>query len=140
MIPESWTRRSQRHAERRARLVPLLLILALAPASCRSFYPQDSPFRAEGATITLEVENRDFSDVTLYALPGRDGPSVMRRIGTVLGNSSEAYSISGDLAGALRIRITTAAGANCVTQPLDVRPGDTLKLVIDLDFYGRHCQ
>jgi hypothetical protein len=110
----------------RLRLLPLLL--ALACAGGRS--DDASPDPAAGPA-TLEVENQNFLDMTVYVVDG----GVRQRIGVAPGNATTSLTISERLirGGASPLRFLCdpiGSGGPPVSEEIVVVPGDVVELVI----------
>ncbi|MDX1492610.1 MAG: hypothetical protein R3253_00945 [Longimicrobiales bacterium] len=128
-----------------SRLRPLLALAAIAATSaCSAFTPAPTPPGAEPFTqvgradsITLLVDNRNFSEVRLYVL--RRGTA--RSLGVVGGKAQAEFEIDWDMSDPIRIRIHVLAGPTCTTEELLADPGDTLELQIDQNFmHSRQCR
>ena len=106
----------------------LALLVALLPA-CNAFRRQSTADQAN-PTI-LEVDNRGFVDMTVYAL--RDSERI--RLGTATGNqkttiSIPAYLLNG-MAATLRFIADPIGGTRAsVSEEITVVPGDTVGLMI----------
>lgn len=88
-----------------------------------------SPYTGtEGATtVELEVRNDNFADATLHALRGTE----RIRLGVVGGHGGRTFRLDWRFSQPLRIEIDLLAGGRCVTEPLQVDPGDELYLRIE---------
>jgi len=109
---------------------------ALATAGCASGNPQSagSPFSqdlAERREIKISVQNNNFSDATLWTLV-RDGRR--QRLGQVTGKSEAVFTVPWNFSEPMRIEFDLVAGPRCTTENLDVDPGDTLEMIIAVDF------
>ena len=80
-------------------------------------------------TVSIHVQNLNFNDATLWAV----SPSGRQRLGVVGGKGDAVYRIPWTIPQTLQIEINVLAGSRCTTQPLQVDPGDTLELQIQLD-------
>lgn len=100
-------------------------------AGCSST-SQGSPFEGPGrASIQIVVENRQFSDATIYVL----SDSGRERLGIVTGKGSETFSFRWLGVRELRIEIDMLAGQSFRTQPLSVTQGDSLRLYVERPVY-----
>jgi hypothetical protein len=113
----------------RARVAPILLILAVACHSGKSDQPNDQAEPVEKTTLT--VINQGFLDMDIYALP-QDGARI--RLGTSNGNSTQHFNMPDYL---VRTPITmrflmVPIGGNYAprSQQIQVNPGDEVDLTI----------
>jgi hypothetical protein len=109
-------------------LIPLILVVAAIPACAvlpgRSSAP-DPDEEAIPREITLEVDNQNFHDATLYAI--RSGER--RRIGNVSGLKTGRFSfVWSDLD--LRVEIHLLSVGSYFTRPIMIEPGDGVKLTV----------
>lgn len=107
-------------------LLPLLLLLACATG--RS--DDDAPAPASGPA-TLEVQNQNFLDMTVYVVNG----GLRQRIGVARGNATTSLTIPDRLvrggASPLRFLCDPIGGQGLpVTEEIMVEPGDVVELVI----------
>lgn len=109
-----------------------LVLLLLVVVACRSARDGDggAPGPARGPA-TLEVENQNFLDMTVYVLEG----GARQRLGEARGNSTTSLTIPGRLirggASPLRFLADPIGGEGLpVTEEIVVEPGDTVTLVI----------
>lgn len=87
-------------------------------------------------TISIHVQNLNFNDATLWAVSN----SGRQRLGVVGGKGDAVYRIPWTFPQRLQIEIDLLAGSRCTTEPLQVDPGDSLELQIQLDLsMQRHC-
>ncbi len=84
----------------------------------------------ERQEVRISIQNRNFSDVTLWTLV-RDGRR--QRLGTVTGKSDAVFTLPWRFSEPMRLEFDLLAGPRCVTDNLDVDPGDTLELQIATD-------
>lgn len=117
----------------RARLRATLALVAIAlSAGCASSgrpLEGGGPFTQAGAgtsTVRLVVQNRNFQDARLYYL--RRGARMA--LGVVTGKNDAEFVIDWDLPDLMRIEINLLAGPRCLTEELQVDPGDILELQI----------
>jgi hypothetical protein len=110
----------------------LLTLLLLVIGACRSAREADDnrPGPARGPA-TIEVENQNFLDMTVYVVEG----GVRQRLGAARGNSTTTLTIPGRLirGGASPLRfLADPIGQEGlpVTEEIMVEPGDTVELVI----------
>ena len=109
---------------------------ALALVACASGNPRSagSPFSqdpAERQEIKISVQNNNFSDATLWALV-RDGRR--QRLGQVTGKTEAVFTVPWSFSEPMRIEFDLVAGPRCTTESLDVDPGDTIEMIIAVDF------
>ncbi|HEX2218735.1 MAG TPA: hypothetical protein VHG35_08005 [Gemmatimonadales bacterium] len=109
------------------RLLPLLLLLA-ACAGRQSDEGTPSPNRGPA---TLQVENQNFYDMTVYVVDGVQ----RQRLGVARGNSTTSLTIPDRLvrggATPLRFLCDPIGGQGLpVTEEIVVQPGDVVELVI----------
>lgn len=111
------------------------LALALAASGCAGGQtPQGGggPFAAAAdgpRTVTIHVTNLNFNEARLWAV-SRGG---RERLGVVGGKGDAVYRISWPVSEPMQIEIDLLAGPSCVTEPLEVDPGDDLELQIAVD-------
>jgi hypothetical protein len=78
----------------------------------------------------LQVENRGFADMVIYAISG----SQRTRLGIATGNSTKAFTIPNTLlrgAGTLRFLADPIGGSRTpISEEMAVQPGDILTLTI----------
>ena len=108
----------------------LLLLLLLVVGACRSARDGEAPGPARGPA-TLEVENQNFLDMTVYVLER----GARQRLGEARGNSTTSLTIPERLirggASPLRFLADPIGGEGLpVTEEIVVEPGDTVTLVI----------
>ncbi len=113
--------------------LPALVACMLPAWGCGGYggggggYDELEPFETPPAEeVTLAVENRNFSDATLYALS--EGGHRLR-LGTVPGNGADTFRFRWQY-GDIRIEIKLLAGGKQVTQSMLVDRGDELELVV----------
>jgi hypothetical protein len=116
----------------------------LAATACASGGPQSggSPFSedlAERQEVRIAIQNNNFSDATLWTLV-RDGRR--QRLGIVTGKTESVFTVPWTFSEPLRIEFDLVAGPRCVTENIDVDPGDTLELQIatDLSMMSSWCR
>jgi hypothetical protein len=104
----------------------ILFLVILAACTGRS--PQSSP-KPDSETI-LQVENRGFSDMVIYAVSG----SQRIRLGTATGNSTKNFPLPQYLVrggGTLRFMADPIGGHRTpVSEEMSVQPGDVVTLTI----------
>lgn len=101
--------------------------------------PSTEPFTDTGRpdSITLLVQNRNFSDARLFLL--RSGATLP--LGVVNGKGEEEFKVDWRISEPIRIRIEILAGPSCTTREILADPGDTLELQIDQNFmHSRACR
>jgi len=78
----------------------------------------------------LQVENRGFADMVIYAVSGAQ----RTRLGIATGNSTKAFPIPNTLlrgAGSLRFLADPIGGSRTpITEEMAVQPGDIVTLII----------
>ncbi|MBT8489275.1 MAG: hypothetical protein HKN72_07210 [Gemmatimonadetes bacterium] len=122
----------------------LALTATLVAAACSGFTPDPQapdaqPFTDVGppTSITLLVQNRNFSDARLFVL--RRGATLP--LGVVGGKDESEFDVDWDISDPIRIRIEILAGPSCTTEELLADPGDVLELQIDQNFmHSRQCR
>jgi len=117
-----------------ARLVPTI-VAALACAACATAGPRLSNNDAWSSTdrppqVRLIVQNRNFSDARLYAVRR----SARESLGIVGGKQDAEFMLEWPSPEPLRIEINMLAGPRCVTEEMQVDPGDILELQIAVVF------
>lgn len=112
----------------RRRMVGLALAATLMGACGGG--PARNPFEASrgGSTtqIRISVENRNFTDVRVYAVT----PSGDRPLGVVGGNQTERFRLEWRQLGTLYFRLDFLAGAQYTTQAVSVSPGNQVDVEI----------
>lgn len=108
------------------RPVPLLVLLALL--ACGGRDPESGP--SPESSALLQVENRGFADMVVYAVSGAQ----RIRLGIATGNTTRAFTIPSILlrgAGPLRFLADPIGGSRTpVSEELVVQPGDIVTLSI----------
>jgi hypothetical protein len=98
--------------------------------------PDPGPFNEQGQadeTLTIEVLNRGFEELTIHALwVGRT-----RRLGNVGGTRTAEFIMPWAWTDELRLRIAVLAGSECLTRPIFASPGDHIYL--EVQQYLRSC-
>jgi hypothetical protein len=115
------------------RALACALVLSAAACGTRTSYPGQDPFAEGGGAaqdLRIQVRNNNFYDATLTAVSdvGR------RRLGTVSGNQSAAFTMPWSFTGGLRIEINLLAGPTCTTDYVTVSPGGVVRLEIMSSF------
>jgi hypothetical protein len=104
----------------------ILFLAALAACAGRS---PESTARPDSETV-LQVENRDFSDMVIYAVSSGQ----RTRLGTATGNSTQSFVLPQSLVrsgGTLRFQADPIGGNRApVSEEMSVQPGDVLTLTI----------
>lgn len=118
-----------------ARLVVLaLLLVAGSCAGSRTIERGvPNPFGQnpeESGEIQIRIRNFNFSDATVWVLE-REGKRT--RLGVVTGKSDSTFSIPWTFSAPMRVEFDLLAGVRCLTESLDVDPGDILELQISVD-------
>lgn len=125
-------------------IAPALLVALLTAVVGGCSTTEDrggSPFEGGGSTggdqVEIRIDNRDFNDATVWAVtPGGD-----RRLGVVSGKGERTFSIDWRRAQTLQLRISIQSGPTCFTRRVTTDPGDSLDMVIDVDFVNsRACR
>ena len=123
---------------------PCLLVALVWLAGCGGLTPDPQspsmePFTDVGRpdSITLLVQNRNFSDARLFLL--RSGATLP--LGVVNGKGEEEFDVDWRISEPIRIRIEILAGPSCTTREILADPGDVLELQIDQNFmHSRACR
>jgi uncharacterized oligopeptide transporter (OPT) family protein len=106
----------------------MLTILVLLVAGCRGRGPESAPNPDNPAM--LQVENRGFADMVIYAVSGAQRV----RLGIATGNSMKSFSIPAALtrgAGPLRFLADPIGGSRTpISEDIIVQPGDIVSLTI----------
>src|SRR3954466_9867713 len=104
----------------------ILFLVVLAGCAGRSRESTPSP---DSETI-LQVENRDFSDMVIYAISSGQ----RTRLGTATGNSTKSFVLPQSLVGSggtFRFQADPIGGNRApVSEEMSVQPGDVLTLTI----------
>lgn len=104
----------------------LAVLAVLFAAGC--FAPNEVQM-SDKAPTTVEVENRNFQDMTVYVL--RSGQRI--RLGRIGGLGTETFTIPADVvrgSTTLRFVADPVGGAAEVSMEIAVLPGDMLQLII----------
>lgn len=113
----------------RSKAALTLLPAAIMLSACAGMGGTSSdPFSgAEGRNeFRLVVENQNFYDATIYALMN----GMRRRLGSVGSNSDGVFTVPLGAPQDMRLEISMLAGPTCVTYPIPVDPGDTVRFQI----------
>lgn len=110
----------------------LLVVGGLAACGGGRAAANADPFEnaAEGPrVINIHVTNLNFNEARLWAISmeGR------QRIGVIGGKADAVYRLPWNFSQPLRIEIDLLAGPRCTTEPINVDPGDDLRLQIEMD-------
>ena len=108
------------------RSLALVLLLAAFTLSCGSGKPA-----ARGSKkTTLQVENRNFNDMTIYVIR----ESLRQRLGVVSGNTTRTFPLPDFIVAGgrtLRFQADPIGGrARPISQDITVFPGDTVFFII----------
>jgi hypothetical protein len=107
----------------------VVCILAPALAGCATLFPaQGDPFEDRADSFTLEVENQNPHQATIYV--AQDTPRSSRRVGDVNGLSTQTFEVPWDAVARMSVLISFLADGTCVTPGIIVGPGDELHLQI----------
>lgn len=106
---------------RRPALLLLLAIVTTATACSSRRRPRDETF----PPITVEVENQNFYDATVYLV----WQSSRRRLGVASGNARESFTTNWG-GPEVTVMIEMLAGRRYQSIPIGVSPGDGLVVVI----------
>ena len=108
----------------RSTLLVGVAVLAGCAGRSRSAEPQTQ------SEAVLEVENRGFADMVIYAVSG----SQRIRLGLATGNSTKSFTLPGTLirsAGPLRFLADPIGGTRTpISEEMVVQPGDVVTLTI----------
>lgn len=112
-------------------ILTLVLGVSLMAAGCASANPApawgtDERGRPDNQ-ITVRVQNRQFSDVTLWAVS--DGGRL--RMGTVSSMGSEIVRVPWSGLRPLQVEINLLQGGTFVTSPVNVPEGEQVTLVVE---------
>lgn len=113
----------------RRMLTPIIMCATLL-AACSTHRADDSSPTPANATTTVEVDNRDFLDMTIYVLDGAQRV----RLGTASGHKTTMLTIPSYLIRGpepLRFLCDPIGSSHApVSDELVVHPGDTVSLII----------
>jgi hypothetical protein len=101
----------------------LVLTIGTAAACSSKRSPRDPPF----PPVTVQVENQNFYDATVYVL----WRSARRRLGVVSGNGQQTFSTRWG-GPEVTFQIEMLAGRRYSSIPLGVSPGDDLVVEIPI--------
>ncbi len=108
------------------RLLPLVLLLAALTLSCGS----SKPGARARAKTTVEVENRNFNDMTVYVIR----ESLRQRLGIVSGGASRTFTLPDFIVSGgrtLRFQADPIGGrARPISRDITVFPGDKILFII----------
>ena len=112
-----------------ARFIGLALLISVAALSgCAGRSRTSQP--TEDNPAVLEVENRGFADMVIYAISG----SQRIRLGLATGNSTQSFTVPSSLirtSGPLRFLADPVGGTRTpVSEEMSVQPGDVVTLTI----------
>lgn len=111
------------------KLVALTLLLGLTGCTTTGRQLGGDPFSNSAgrpSSVRIEVRNLNFADARLYIVGG----ARRRSLGTVGGKQDASFTVSWDFNEDVRIEINLLAGPTCVTETLQVAPGEILELQI----------
>jgi hypothetical protein len=105
----------------------IVLLATVMVAGCGSAQRERSDVEPqESEEITLEVENYNFNDATIYArAAGR-----RQRLGTVSGNDTRTFTFRW-VALEISFEIDFLSGGRSTTEILPIERGDTLELIVE---------
>lgn len=111
-----------------SRVLALILLLAGCHSTARSDEASPAP---EQTSATLQVENRAFSDMTVYVIDGVQ----RQRLGVARGNATTSFTLPDRLVrrgtGSLRFFCDPIGGRGLpVSEEIAVSPGDEVELII----------
>lgn len=69
--------------------------------------------------LRVQIQNLNFSDITVYAVS--TGQRV--RVGNITGKSDGSFRLTWNYANPIHFEISVVGGRDCATQPLPVEPG-----------------
>lgn len=126
------TRMGRPNMQRRWFLALALVLIAQSVGCRRPKGEVEQPVAEFLADVPLEVENRNFLDVTVYILQQGN----RRRLGTVTGSSTGTVMIPKELlrsyAGELRFVVDPIGSRNTVvSDAVSIRPGEHIHLTLD---------
>ena len=113
--------------------------LTVTLAACAIPKPGNAPQPFVGTrpnTVRLLVQNRNFSDVRLYA----ERRGARTALGTVTGKQDKEFTLDWPTHDPLQIVIDMVAGPRCTTAEMLVDPGDILELQIAVVFSDTICR
>lgn len=114
----------------------LVTVLVLAGCSSSGRTSGSDPFSGGGGgdrpqgragQLRVQVQNQNFNEATITAR----GPGVRRRLGRIGGAESRTFTLPWSTANRLYFEVDLLGGDDCVTNAVDVSPGETVRLVID---------
>jgi hypothetical protein len=109
--------------------IPAALVISLAFLSACGGRSSDSEPSPESSAM-LQVENRGFADMVIYAVSGAQ----RFRLGLATGNSTKSFTIPNSLmrgAGPLRFLADPIGGTRSpISEEMVVQPGDVVSLTI----------
>lgn len=120
----------------------LLLLAATVPAAgCAATGASggDNPFQgaAGSRAVTIEVENLNFNDATVWA----ESPGGQHRLGVVSGKSNRTFTLEWTRAQQLNLRIRLTGGGECRTRSVTTDPGDSFQVQVPVNLRSsRFCR
>ena len=118
--------RRHRHVRQRLVVVALATSLLAACGGGAARNPFEESRGGSTSQIRISVENRNFTDVRVYAVT----PSGDRPLGVVGGNQNETFRLEWRQLGTLYFRLDFLAGAQYTTQAVSVSPGNQVDVEI----------
>lgn len=120
--------------------VVLPLVLGMASGGCASSgqAPVSGPFTESGEedSVRIEVLNLNFQNARLYAIsPGR-----RTLLGTARGKENSTFTLDWEIPTLLQIEIDLLAGPRCITEAIQMDPGDILEVRIASVFSQSSCR
>ena len=123
-------------AERRAFHTAAMFAVAVLFGACASTGGPDSPYGGGSNRITIEVDNLNWSDATLWAHKG----GARQRLGVVGGKKRARFDMEWSYSQTLEVEIDLLAGSRCITPTLSVDPDDIIELQIPIELEtGSSC-
>ena len=121
---------TRRRGRRTTAALAAALIAALLQAACFGGRQKDGDaVPAPNNELVVAVQNNNWNDVTIYAV--QNGKRV--RLGTVASRERAVLTLQGAFggAGSFRLLLDPIGGNAYLTDPIALRPGDMLDLVIE---------
>lgn len=115
---------------RRALPWALATVLCLGGAGCTPTARNPfAPANSRETQLLVDVENRGFNDIRLYAVSSRGNQS----LGAVNGNTRKRVTLAWRQLDQISFRIEVLAGRTYGTHAVSASPGDVLELIIPED-------
>lgn len=124
--------------------VAACVVLATSACMQRGRPIGDDPFRggsrggvdSEGGRLTVEVQNLNFNDISVFAF--RRGERI--RVGDVTGKTDRTFQVPWAFSAPVQFRIEIVSGRSCGTQTVNGDPGSGVWIQVPADVGLSQCR